>query len=137
MVNLRLVEPATFAKQAVFETIDQIEASGYRVPAGTKTDGATQPRWMIFMALILIWTDLFIVGWVSLVITYLVPAFGRYVVATIVHDHLLTSNNGMSRHDADRAMKKVLEDLGINGFWSDLMYRLVRINSKLFSWKIG
>ena len=135
LVKLSLVKPSTFMAQAEFMTLEDITVSGHTIPRGTITDGATQPRWLIFLALVLLWTDFFVVGWISLLMAYLIPAFGNYVLAVILHDKLL--QDGLDRKDADRAMKEALEFLGVKTVWQVVMYRLVRLNSQLLRWNIG
>ena len=137
-IELRLTKYATISSQAWFETMNDIDVAGHTIPAGLQTDGATQPRWTIATAIILILIGGLasgIVAKVSLLFgvfvvctAYLVPPFGAYALAAFLHDKLLSE---VSREEADKTMKEVLEHIGISGFFSKLLYRLVRVNSAI------
>jgi len=137
-IDLRLTDYATMSSQAWFETLNDIEIAGHKIPKGLRTDGASQPRWTVFTALFLcliggmssgFFASLALLfGVFVLSVAYIVPPFGAYTLATFLHDKLLEE---VSREEADRTMKEVLEAIGISGFFSKLLYRLVRINSAI------
>lgn len=143
-IDLRLTRYATASSQAWFETISDIHFGDHKIPAGLKTDGASQPRWTILTALMLVLIGglssgiaaaaALIFGVCVLSVAYLVPPFGAYTIATFWHDKLLEE---VDRHEADRQMKIVLEQLGISGFFKGLLYRIVRANSVLKNSFIG
>jgi hypothetical protein len=64
------------------------------VPAGFRTDFATVPR----------------------VVVWLIPRFGRYTLAAVLHDWLVTeglSSRAVSSRDADGLFRRVLRELGV------------------------
>jgi len=136
MPRMILIRPATYFQQSWWKTLDDVEIGGVRIPAGTETDGATLPRFVIPTALILILLGIsnfwfsplaFGLGFLAILVAYLFPPFGAYAVAALLHDMLLLQLE--DRTKADRKMKEVLKDLGITEFHQTLMYRLVRLNT--------
>ncbi len=134
--SLKIKTLATVSRQAVFTTESDIVIDEIVIPKGTETDGASLPRWAIFSGLILvivgglsggILADLaLILGWLTVVFAYLFPPFGKYALAAILHDYLLTI---YSRDQADSLMKDYLPILGVDKFWQFWMYKFVRLNS--------
>lgn len=136
-LKLKLSKFATYEKQALFELIDDVDVGGTIVPAGSFTDGATLPRWVVFTCIILLLVGINmqgilaqVLGNIGLAIIYLsfiFPPFGKYALAAVLHDHLLDVLPDATQ--ADREMKKALEHLGITKFHQLLMYRFVRLNT--------
>lgn len=73
------------------------------VPGGTVTDLASTPRW--------IWSVL--------------PPFGQYAKAAIVHDYLYQQAVG-SKHYADRVFLEAMTVLGVPRWRRTVMYWMVR-----------
>ncbi len=84
-----------------------------RVPMGTVTDLASIPRilWMIL------------------------PPFGRYSQAAVVHDYLYKSGL-FTRKEADKIFKELMLRYGTYKWKANVMYRSVRIFGR-GAWKWG
>lgn len=63
----------------------------FTVPAGTLTDLASVPGFL----------------------TWLVPRYGRYTKAAILHDHLWAASSPVSRADADGIFRRSMRELGV------------------------
>jgi hypothetical protein len=81
------------------------------VPAGFKTDFASVPR--------LFWR--------------IIPPWGRYSAAAVVHDYLYETNS-VDRAEADQIFLELMKRLGVPLWKRQLMYRAVRIGGWL-PWK--
>jgi Protein of unknown function (DUF1353) len=86
----------------------------WTVPAGFCTDFASVPR----------------------VVTWLIPRYGRYTKAAIVHDFLCGVEvplGRMSRADADGVFRRALRELGVAFLRRWLMWAAVRLDAALES----
>ena len=81
------------------------------VPAGFETDFASVPR--------LFWR--------------LIPPWGRYSAAAVVHDYLYATAS-VTRYEADRIFLDLMKRLGVPLWKRRLMYRAVRLGGWA-SWK--
>ena len=76
------------------------------VPAGTETDFASVPRFL--------WS--------------LIPTYGRYTKAAVLHDYLCdeAAEGRFSRCDADGLFRRSMNDLGVGYFRRHMMWAAVR-----------
>lgn len=82
----------------------------FAVPVGTVTDFASVPR----------------------VFAWLVPRFGRYTAAAVLHDHLVRVERPAGRvsaRDADRLFVRAMRELGVPFLLRWFMWGAVRIGS--------
>jgi uncharacterized protein DUF1353 len=84
--------------------IYQGEKDKFIVPAGYITDFATVPR----------------------IVVWLIPRFGRYTPAAILHDWLLTDDPTISSRDKDGIFRRVLRELEVPFVMRWLMWTGVR-----------
>lgn len=143
-INLTLVKEATFSSQAIFKTTADLTIGEEVIPKGSLTDGATMPRWLELLAVVgtltialiyidgFIGTSVFLIFWLILFFKYMIPPFGKYVLAVALHDELLKRPD-VTRKQADRGMKEALKFLNVNSFLQFWMYRLVRLQSLIKS----
>ena len=89
-----------------YRLLSDINISGYTVPAGFITDGASVPR--------MFWS--------------LLPPVDAYFPAAAVHDYLLSFDRDQ-RDFADRAFLECLQSLGISINKQALLYYSVRLYS--------
>jgi hypothetical protein len=85
----------------------QLRESGGRmieVPRGFETDFASVPRFF--------WRVL--------------PPWGRYSPAAVVHDYLYQSGT-LERHEADRVFLTLMQRLGVSAWKRNVMYEAVRL----------
>ena len=76
----------------------------FRVPAGFHTDGASTPR--------AVWS--------------IVPPFGRYLEAAVVHDYFYRNRTSLTRKAADRLFINMMEHAGVPWWKRKSMYFAVR-----------
>lgn len=94
-----------------FLLVDDLTYQGrtdtFTVPAGTRTDFATVPA----------------------AVTWLVPRYGVYTRAAILHDHLCIEAHAsrFDRRDADGVFRRVLRELGVSHPRRWLMWAAVRV----------
>lgn len=81
-----------------------VQEWGVRVPVGFETDLASVPR--------VLWS--------------LVPPFGRYSKAAIVHDRLYNIQD-RPKKKADKLFLRAMKDLGVPFWKRKVMYRFVRL----------
>jgi len=79
------------------------------VDAGFTTDGASVPRFL----------------W------HVLPPFGRYLKAAVIHDHLYVTRE-VSRKDADGIFRRMMREAGVNKVKRYTMWAAVR----LFGWTV-
>ena len=93
----------------------EVEALGHwiRVPSGFITDFASVPR--------LFWR--------------LIPPWGKYARAAVVHDWLYCSHE-LSRKESDRVFEHLMKELGVGWLKRKTMYRAVRAAGWL-PWRKG
>ena len=106
--------PALTVRRATDQLWEVVEPLSYRgrrdafvVPAGFRTDFASVPR---------------AAGW-------LFPTFGRYTLAAVLHDWLVTeglTGGVLSSRDADGLFRRVLRELGVVPVRRWLMWTAVR-----------
>lgn len=84
---------------------------GIRVPRGFETDGASVPQWL----------------------RWLLPRWGSYGEAAVVHDYLWQS--GMDRQEADTWFWKIMAD-EVHWFTRIVMYVGVRLAGQGFNQRI-
>lgn len=65
---------------------------------------------------------------------WLVPQFGKYSIASVVHDHLI-KNKMFTRKIADAIFNEMNIRLGVKPWRRRLMYRCVRIKGSLKKYK--
>lgn len=96
-----------------FELVSPIRYDGrhdtFVVPAGQETDFASVPR----------------------AITWLVPRYGRWTKAAILHDYLYRSRV-VSPRDADGIFRRALREQGVPLYKRWMMWTAVRLHSILF-----
>lgn len=79
------------------------------VPAGTTTDFASVPQ----------------------IFTWLLPRYGVYTRAAIVHDYLCSSQTVISRNDADGIFRRILRELGVSFPVRWMMWTAVRFDARM------
>lgn len=79
------------------------------VPAGTTTDFASVPRPFV----------------------WLLPPYGAYTKAAILHDYLVRPEAGVSRADADGIFRRAMRELGVQLVRRWMMWAAVRFASGL------
>jgi hypothetical protein len=99
------------ASDQLWEVVEPLVYRGRRdtfvVPAGFLTDFATVPR----------------------VVVWLIPRFGRYTLAAVLHDWLITegiARGEVSSRDADGLFRRMLRELGVPPVRHWLMWTGVR-----------
>lgn len=83
----------------------------FTVPIGFVTDFASIPR--------ILWS--------------LVPPYGRYTKAAVLHDHFYVTQS-ITRRDADGLFRRTMKELGVSRLLSRVMWLAVRIGGG-FVWK--
>jgi hypothetical protein len=106
--------PALTVRRATDQLWEVVEPQVYRgardtfvVPAGFRTDFASVPR----------------------VVVWLIPRFGRYTLAAVLHDWLVTEGirrGAVSARDADGVFRRALRELGVMPLRRWLMWCGVR-----------
>lgn len=86
----------------------------FTIPKGFKTDFATVP----------------------LVLTWLVPRYGLYTKAAILHDYLYDTKV-VNKADADGIFRRVMRELGVSFLRRWMMWAAVRTSSGLKDAKLG
>jgi hypothetical protein len=89
----------------------------YPVPVGFTTDFASVPT----------------------VFVWLIPRYGVYTKAAILHDFLCCGEAGVSRGDADGMFRRALRELGVSLVRRWMMWAAVRLQSRLTgaTWRQG
>lgn len=96
-----------------WELLEELAYQGrketFRVPAGFVTDLASVPHFF----------------------TWLVPRYGRYTRAAVLHDYLcLEAHAGrFNRHDADGIFRRTMRELGVGFLRRWIMWTAVRVGS--------
>lgn len=107
-VVLRQVTPSTFAveEQVLYHGTHEY----FTVPRGMVTDLASVPWWLC----------------------WLVPRYGKYTLAALLHDLLCVqaARGCFSRHDADGLFRRCLRELGVGVLQRWSMYAAVRAASR-------
>lgn len=129
-IAVDILPPERWYKRARYRLREPVEVLGHAVPAGFITDGASVPRFLSVIAGVMaLVCHAFNCTWgvvlfvcVSVAVLYF-PPVGRYLVAAIVHDWLLTQ---VARKIADREFLRVMRWLGIRRWRRGVMYCAVR-----------
>lgn len=90
-----------------WKTLSTVSFHGWEVPEGYETDFASVPRFL--------WS--------------LVPRFGSYTAATVVHDYLLTDElpaGNVTSRQVDRVFRRALKSAGVGAAKQWLMWAGVR-----------
>lgn len=106
-----------------WELLEDLEYKGrkdtFTVPKGFRTDFASVPQ----------------------LLTWLIPRYGRYTRAAVLHDHLCVKakKGQFSRYDADGIFRRSMRELGVGFLRRWLMWIGVRFGSGLMSgfWERG
>ena len=107
-VVLRACSPTTFSlDEPVFY---RGKCEYFCVPRGFVTDLASVPWWLV----------------------WLVPRYGRYTMAALLHDHLCVEAQAgrFSRHDADSIFRRCLRELGVGLLQRCAMFAAARAASR-------
>jgi len=99
--------------RAPLEWVSRVSGRGVTVPAGFVTDFASIPR--------IIWP--------------LLPKWGKYGLASVVHDYLYAVGRG-ERADADAALLEAMEDLRESHWRYSLVYAGVRLAGSI-AWRVS
>lgn len=105
-IDIRQTGDTTFAVVAPFLYSGKHES--FTVPAGQDTDFATVPSG----------------------ITWLIPRYGRWTKAAILHDYLWRTGV-VTKRDADGIFRRALRELGVPVYKRWLMWTAVRVTSIL------
>lgn len=68
---------------------------------------------------------------VPTVLVWLIPRYGVYTKAAILHDFLCCDDAGVSRADADGVFRRALRELGVSVVRRWMMWAAVRLQSRL------
>lgn len=99
-MNLQHISPDKWYHDTRFKLLDGVTLQGVTVPSGFVSDGASVPRWLPLLGLVLIgfghyYPVLFVPGVLLALTLALFPRFGRTLRAAVLHDYLL-------KQDVDR-----------------------------------
>lgn len=113
--HLILKEPAS--GKGEWTLVRQLRYAGreqqFAVPPNFKTDGASVPR----------------------VMWHLLPPFGRYLKAAVIHDYLYVTRP-VSRKDADGIFRRIMREAGVSKPKRYIMWAAVRVFGWVY-WKDG
>lgn len=116
-----------------FRTEEEVCIAGVTVPKGFVSDGASVPRWLTLIGLVIllitvqfniIFGSLF--GVILAIAPVVFPKLNMYFAAALVHDYCITEKK-CSRKQADKIFKQSLKQLNIKPWRYSIMYAVVRI----------
>lgn len=128
---LDIIFSKNILKANKYELREAIKVNGRTVPKGFVSDGATVPRWLTVLGVLLLITSLIfeliipsIVSALVSIIPVIFPKDGRYMAAALLHDYLLES--GADRWLCDSEFKYGLMSLDVPRWRVSMMYYAVR-----------
>lgn len=132
-VKVTIVPAKHWFDYAKFRTEEDLTMAGITVPKGYVSDGATVPRWLTAVGLLVLLIAFhfgafygILLGSVITLIPVVFPKTNMYFAAALVHDYYITKKIG-TRRQADKIFRLCLKQLNVQPWRYNAMYIAVRV----------
>lgn len=131
-VKVTIVPAKYWFGHAKFRTEEDVTMAGITVPKGYTSDGATIPRWITAVGLLILLAAFqfntfygILLGSIITLIPVVFPKTNMYFAAALVHDYHITEKLG-TRRQADKIFRQCLKQLNVQPWRYNTMYIAVR-----------